>query len=75
MVGLEHPTFSIERQRRNHFTSVFLRVVFSFFLRLEGSQCHAPPQGETGYGKMDDISLLVGPALRRTGGLKKKDQS
>ena len=37
------------------------------FLRLEGSQCHAPPQGETGYGKMDDISLLVGPALRRTG--------
>ena len=24
---------------------------------LEGSQCHPPPQGATGYGKRDDISL------------------
>ena len=42
--------------------------------RLEGSQCHPPPQGGTGCGKMDDISPspTVGPALSRPGANKKK---
>ena len=38
------------------------------------SQCHPPPQGGTGCGKMDDISPspTVGPALSRPGANKKK---
>ena len=41
--------------------------------RLEGSQCHPPPQGGTGCGNMDDISPspTVGPALSRPGVNKK----
>ena len=44
--------------------------------RLEGSQCHPPPQGGTGCGKMDDISPspTVGPALSRPGANKKKNK-
>ena len=44
--------------------------------RLEGSQCHPPPQGGTGCGEMDDISPspMVGPALSRPGANKKKGE-
>ena len=45
--------------------------------RLEGSQCHPPPQGGTGCGEMDDISPspTVGPALSRPGANKKKSEA
>ena len=34
---------------------------YGFFRsRLQGSQCHPPPQGGTGFGEMDDISLPHG---------------
>ena len=45
--------------------------------RLEGSQCHPPPRGGTGCGKMDDISPshTVGPELSRPGANKNNEMA
>ena len=32
----------------------------SAFVTVGGEQCHRPPQGGTGYGEMDEVSLLHG---------------